>query len=188
MLPMFHMELAPTDYALRMRPAFIAMLLLLGAVVLGKFLIRDVWGAVCLLFVIITGLFVLGGQYRVNASSALFFCVMAVTSGIFDVIGCILYFQHSKYGLLHPQAPGLVLLAQVVFLISPLALLSSALLSYSIFSDCRDNSQETLPMRDGDLDYASLMEATQPVQQTQSASRGVLVPFQGRGLRLGEAD
>mmetsp|Transcript_26455 Transcript_26455/g.69895 ORF Transcript_26455/g.69895 Transcript_26455/m.69895 type:complete len:214 (+) Transcript_26455:168-809(+) len=200
MLPLYHVELVPSDWAIRMRPAFLGMLAVLFMLVVGKFAIRDFWGAVSLIFVVLMGLFVVSGQYAVNASSALFYCVMAVISGIFDVISCILYFQHSKYKMLDEKASNIVLLAQVIFLVSPLALFASAGLSYSIFSDCRDHNAELYPLRgpgalsgltDG-MDYNTLdwgvvqeAQANRPPQASQPAiPPQVTLPFQGRGLRL----
>merc|ERR1719277_1594092 len=143
-------------------------------------MIKDFWGAVSLIFVILMGLFVLSGQYKVNASSALLYCVMAIISGVFDVITCFLYFQHSMYKMYDPKAPWLVLLAQTIFLISPVALFSSAALSYSIFSDCRDNSPDALfPMRGGALDYGSLGPWDGVPQQRGERPTASMVPPSG---------
>lgn len=188
MLPMYHVELVPTDFALRLRPAFVVSLLVLGMLVIGKFAIRDWWGAVSLIFVILMGFFVLSGQYSVNASSALFYCVMAVISGVFDIISCVLYFQHSKYKIFETRASSLALLAQVVFLISPLALFASAGVSYGIFADCRDHAQELLPMRGMALDYSQLGWEVQGVAPPPAAvgrlRQQAPAPFTGQSQRL----
>lgn len=191
MLPIYHVELVPTDFALRLRPAFVLSLLLLAALVFGKFVIRDWWGAVSLIFVVLMGLFVISGQYRVNASSALFYCVMAVISGVFDAISCVLYFQHSKYKLFDHRASSLALLAQVVFLLSPVGLFSSAMVSYAIFSDCRDHAQDLMPLRGGaaGIDYAAALgweAAAVGGAPTSAAQRppGAPAPFSGQGQRL----
>mmetsp|Transcript_23262 Transcript_23262/g.65370 ORF Transcript_23262/g.65370 Transcript_23262/m.65370 type:complete len:220 (-) Transcript_23262:222-881(-) len=190
MLPMYQAELVPTDFALRMRTPFTACLLNLVVLVVAKFAIRDWWGAVSLIFVILMGMFVLIGAYRVNASSALFFCVMATISGIFDVISCVLYFQHSKYKLFDPKASSLALLAQVVFLTSPIALFMAAIVSYAIFTDCRDHNMELRPFFGSPgFDYGlGGFEglAQQPIysQPTPARQQAVPVPFSGQGLRL----
>jgi len=212
MLPIYSAELVPTDFALKLRPAFIASMMALVLLVVGKFAIRDWWGAVSLIFVILMGLFVLSGPYRVNASSALFFCVLAVISGIFDIISCVLYFQHSKYKLFDPMASTMALLAQFVFLTSPLGLFVAGLVAYVIFADCRDNAAELLPLRGtGGMDYATALaieaSALQQQQQQQQQQQGGggggggggaaglaagqqqrpvqgLVPFSGVGQRL----
>jgi len=185
---MYQAELVPTDFALRMRTPFTACLLNLVVLVVAKFAIRDWWGAVSLIFVVLMGMFVLVGAYRVNASSALFFCVMATISGIFDVISCVLYFQHSKYKLFDSKASSLALLAQVVFLTSPLALFMSAIVSYAIFTDCRDHNMELRPLLGGTpFDYGMGFEGfvQQPTYSSPpSRQQAVPTPFSGQGLRL----
>merc|ERR1719203_1017446 len=108
-----------------------------------------------LIFTVLMGFSVLTGQYLVNASSALLYCVLATISGVFDIISCILYFQHSKYKLMDPKASSMALLAQLVFLTSPVSLFMSAWVSYVIFSDCRDHAQEFAPLV-GFLDYGAI--------------------------------
>lgn len=204
MLPMGQMELAPTEYAISMRPVFVLCLTLLLAIVVGKFVIHDVWGAVSLIFVLLMGVLVLSGPYKVNATSALFYSAMAIISGIFDMISCVLYFEHSKYRMMDQSAPRIVLLAQTMFLISPIALFLSAMVSYSIFADCRDHAQETMPMGGAGVDYtmlggvydweggygppqglppAQVQQALQPPRDPSIASQ-VPQPFQGVSRRL----
>lgn len=209
MLPLYHQELVPTDFALRLRPAFIAAMTSLVLLVVGKVAIKDWWGAVSLIFVIMVGLFVLSGPYRVNASSALFFSVMGVVAGIFDVISCILYFQHSKYKLMDPKAGTMPLLAQFVFIMSPIAMFVASAVAYAIFADCRDNSLEMQALRQGGFgfqDYdATAWEAERAEAATETARptpggggggpgaapparpadrAAPVVPFSGVGLRL----
>mmetsp|Transcript_50485 Transcript_50485/g.131168 ORF Transcript_50485/g.131168 Transcript_50485/m.131168 type:complete len:193 (+) Transcript_50485:233-811(+) len=189
----YHVDLPPTEFAIRMRPVFILSLAALTVLVVGHFMIRDFWGGLSLVFVVLMGLFVLTGEYRINASSACFFSVMAIISAIFDVVSCVLYFQHSKYKLGDPKAPALALLAQLVFLSSPVLLLVSALISYSIFIDCNDRAQE-LWGRSGELpSYDALgqgvpLAAAGPRRQGHGPPSQPPAPFQGQGRRLdGEA-
>jgi len=153
MFPIMEIEMPPTDYALRMRPWFISTLVMLLGIVAGKFVISDYWGAVSLIFVVLMGVLVMSADRGINATNALFYSVMAMISGIFDVISCMLYFQHSKYKFMEHGTPTLALVAQVIFIISPIALFISAAMSYSIFSDCRAQSEEFMPMGGFD-DYA----------------------------------
>lgn len=201
MLPLYSsMELAPTEFALRLRLPFAACLLALLMLVVGKFAIRDWWGGVNLIFMVLLGSFVLAGQYHVNASSALFYCLVSLISGVFDIISCILYFQHSKYKLMDARASSLALLAQCVFILSPVALFISAYVSYAIFSDCRDHAQEMRPFAFGGAQeyfavaaaVASSANGPGPQQQQAEAQAAsarpseVLLPFSGTGRRLAE--
>ncbi|CAK0897651.1 unnamed protein product [Prorocentrum cordatum] len=187
-------ELVPTDHALRMRPVFIFSLSALFTLVIGKLIIRDIWGAISVFFVVLMGLFVLSGEYRVNASSACFFSVVAMISAVFDVVSCVSYFQHSKYRMMDPRAPELALLAQVVFLVSPMLLAGSSAVGYSIWSDCRDSSQEFGAGLGPFPDYGSALGLgagaggaslpTGPAQRSSSAAPLPVVPFTGHGHRL----
>lgn len=196
MFPMVDIEMLPSNYALRMRPWFTTTLVLLVSIVVGKFVISDYWGAVSLIFVVLMGVLVLSSEQGINATNALFYSVMAMISGIFDVISCMLYFQHSKYKLFESRAPTLALVAQVIFIISPIALFISAALSYSIFNDCRAHSEEFFPMAAADFDdyrYPQAGYGANAATRNQAAprpggqsgnARQPFVPFQGQGMHL----
>jgi len=206
MLPFgYHVELLPTDYALRMRKPFIGMLTLLSILALCKVIIMDFWGGINTALVVVMGLFVISGEYSVNASSALLFSVMAMISGIFDIISCVLYFQHSKYSLFESKAPTLVIFAQCTFILSPIALLIAAYIAYSIYSDCQNQAtemydQEAQMVHDDiqqrmqaraqrrqfaqrQANYGAAAWEGQPAQQRPAAAPPQ--PFQGQGQRLG---
>jgi len=189
----YHVELVPTEYAIRMRPVFILSLVALVVLVIGKFTIRDFWGAISLIFVVLMGLLVITGEYRINASSACFFAVMAIVMAIFDVISCVLYFQHSRYKVGDPEAPLIVLLAQTVFVVSPVLLTLSAFVSYSIFVDCNEHAQELWHRDDGVQSYDALGVGHMGQasagggwwgQGQQPPARQAPPPFQGQGRRL----
>lgn len=135
-----HAELVPTDYALRMRSPFIGMLIALTVLTVMKCVISDFWGALSMAMVVLCGIFVITGEYSVNASSALLFCFVGVLSGIFDIVSCVLYFQHSKYGLFDSEAPTMAIIAQVTFIASPISMFIISAIAYSMWSDCQENS------------------------------------------------
>lgn len=197
----------PSAYALRMRPWFIVTLVMLMAIVVGKFVISDYWGAVSLIFVVLMGVLVMSADRGINATNALFYAVMAMISGIFDVISCMLYFQHSKYKFMEERAPTLALVAQGIFIVSPIALFISAALSYSIFSDCQAQTQEFMPMagygNQDDFAYpgyggggglpprnqqaSGVPRAPGASQNGQQNRQQPFVPFQGQGRNLASA-
>lgn len=192
MFPMVEFEMPPSDYAIRMRPWFVASLVMLMVLVVGKFIISDYWGAVSLFFVVLMGVLVLSGEHGISATNALFYSVMAMISGIFDVISCMLYFQHSKYRAFESGAPNIVILAQLIFICSPIALFISSFISYSIFSDCQQHTEEWMAAHRGPMDfgpnYGGIREqhpqrhAPAPGGQRQDANWN---RFQGQGHRLG---
>merc|ERR1719359_1966683 len=145
-MPMMAVDLVPTQYASNMRTPFMVMLGVLACAVVGKFLISDFWGGISLVFVVLMGSFVLSGEYGINVVNCLFYAVIAIISGVFDVISCVMYFQHSKYKAFDTKAPTMVLVAQCVFIFTPIVLFASGTLAYSIYSDCRQNSQESAPL------------------------------------------
>merc|ERR1719316_2090599 len=120
LFPMMAMEIVPTTYAIRMRPVFMFCLACLVALVVGKFVISDFWGGISLIFVVLMGAFVLSGEYGINVVNCLFYAIMALISDIFDVIESVMYFNHSKYKLGDTSAPTMVLVAQAIFILSPL--------------------------------------------------------------------
>lgn len=183
----------PTDYAIRMRPWFVTTLVILMAIVIGKFIISDYWGAVSLFFVLLMGILVLAGEHGISATNALFYSVMAMISGIFDVISCMLYFQHSKYKAFEHGAPSIVITAQLIFILSPIALFISAAVSYSIFSDCQSQAEELmgLPMHGGGAGWrddgppGGYGGARHPPPQRGQGNDRAFQPFQGQGHRVG---
>jgi len=200
MFPMVEIEMPPSNYAIRMRPWFVATLVMLMVIVIGKFTISDYWGAVSLFFVVLMGVLVLSGDHGISATNALFYSVMAMISGIFDVISCMLYFQHSKYKAFETGAPNIVILAQIIFIISPIALFISASVSYSIFSDCQQHSEELMAMHRGpafdDFGPYGAAPPRQPppgnagraaaARQQQGQQGDRFHAFQGQGHQLGQ--
>merc|ERR1719188_153844 len=190
LFPPTYAELAPSPWAIRMRPFFLAVLVLLMAIVIGKFVISDFWGAVSLVLVVVVGVLVVSGHHGVNATNALFYCVMAIMMAIFDVISCVLYFQHSKYHIFEPGAPVLVIVAQSIFILSPIVLFCSASLSYSIFTDCRNNSEAVaFGFGPGFANYG-VIEGPAPRDPRTPAGPAAhqvrqFPNFQGQGHRLG---
>lgn len=198
---MEEINIPPTDHAIRMRPWFIGSLLILMGIVIGKFVISDYWGAISLFFVVLMGVLVLTGDHGISATNALFYSVMAMISAIFDVISCMLYFQHSKYKAFEHNAPSIVITAQLIFICSPIFLFISSAISYSIFSDCQSRMEELMPpMRGGrGFDdgfggpYGGMGNQPMPRQQPRGPGgqpqpgqgQPGIQPFVGTGHRLG---
>merc|ERR1719230_2521788 len=95
-----------------------------------------------MIFVVLMGAFCVTGEYGINVINCLMFSVMCIICSIFEVIACVMYFQHSKYAIFDTKAPTMVLTAQIIFLSSPLLLLIAGGVSYSIYADCRDRGVE----------------------------------------------
>lgn len=200
---MIELEIPPSNYALRARPFFIFTLLLVSALVVGKFIISDPWGAISMLFIVLMGALSLTGEYGLSASNMLFYAVMAMISAVFDIISCVTYFKNSKYQPFEKGMPTMVLAAQIIFIASPIVLFISGFLAYSIFSDCQRQLEEMMPVLEssgGGYGYGYDGPRQQRQQNYGPAPRGMagnsrqsrLVggndrpqSFQGRGHTLG---
>merc|ERR1719408_589889 len=113
---MMAIDMVPTQYAIRMRPVFMALLAGLTALVIGRFLISDFWGGVSSAFVVLMGAMTLSGDHGLNVVNCLFYAVVAVISGVFDVLSAVTYLQHSRYKAFDTKAPTNVLVAHTVII------------------------------------------------------------------------
>merc|ERR1719277_2431584 len=114
--------------------------------------------------------------------------IFIISPGIFDVISCVNYFQHSKYKFFEHKAPLIVLAAQAIFIISPVALLISAQISYAIFNDCRNQAEEYMALNPGfspNNEWYGGNSRMPPPTQSQGVGganqRQSFSAFQGRG-------
>merc|ERR1719265_1926107 len=104
-------------------------------------------------------------------------------SATFDVISCFMYFEHSKYKMFDTNAPRMVLVAQAVFILTPVLLFASAMCSYSIYSDCRAHDAESSHLAYGANSY-DYEAAAVPVAPRQQPRPPTVSNFQGTGHRL----
>lgn len=142
LFPMASLEFPPTDYCLKARPWFILLLGVQLALCIGRFLVNDIWGALTLVMVTLVGSFVVSGEHGINVMNCLYYAMMALTCGIFDTLLCIMYFQNSEHGLMSKKASTMALVAQVVFILSPIVEFVSGWMAWSFFSDCRRQAEE----------------------------------------------
>merc|ERR1719272_541721 len=166
------------------------LLSLCGILAIGKFAISDFWGGISMILVCMMGAFVLTGEHGLNVTNCLFFAVMAFISAIFDVMACVMYLTHSKYALFDSKAPTMVLVAQSVFVASPIVLTIAGCVAYSMYSDCRSNMAESAPFGGGYDDGYGYGSQPPPRQPQAGPPRGPPrepqnQPFQGQGQRLG---
>jgi len=205
LFPMMALEIPPTPYAIRMRPWFCFLLALCALLAIGKFAISDFWGGISMILVCMMGSFVITGEHGLNVVNCLFYSVMAMISGIFDVIACVMYLSHSKYALFDSKAPTMVIIAQTVFVASPIVLFASSCLSYAMYSDCRQSLEESAPLDyDDGYGYGARDYRPPPPPPPRDPPRGPprdgpgryqtgprgqqTRPFSGQGQRLGSGN
>lgn len=189
LFPMMGADVIPTEFAIKMRAVFIGTLVLLVALVIGKFVISDWWSGISLLFLVAVGALCCTGEYGVNMINFLVFCIMAIICAIFEVVAAVMYFMHSKYSIFDSKAPTMVLVAQSVFIATPLMIVLSGGIAYLIYADCRDRGQEAPSPPGMYSDYGYGYGGTDygpPPPRQQPQTRPQQRPaFPGSGHRLG---
>jgi len=187
MLPMVNAAGPPTRFALKARPIFIGLLVCQCLLIIGRFVIIDLWGAMLTLLVTIMGTFVIspsgGGM---DMTYCLYYGLMCLVNGIFDVILCVERMVHVKYAFFHHSAPFMFNVASVVFLCCPIVELSSAMLSGYLYMDAQEAETAALLPH-----YAAQQaEIAAAREQLDASARGGAwnpqgyKPFEGRACHL----
>merc|ERR1719331_1664463 len=144
LLPMVNVASPPTQFALKTRPWFIGTLVLQCFLVIGRFLIMDIWGAMLTLLVVLMGTFVISSGGGIDITYCLYYGLMCMVNGIFDVILCIERCLHVKYSMFSPHAPLMFNVASAVFIICPLVELTASSLAAFIYMDAQENESRLL--------------------------------------------
>jgi len=183
---MIDMQCPPTDYCIRILPFFKLLIGLQLLCVIGSFVINDWWGGLSLLIVCVMGWLCTTGEGGLSITSCLYYAVIAIMCGVFDLIRCIMYFQKSQYGMFDKAAPTLVHVAQATMLLSPIFEFISGYIAWSMYKDCRNAiegpTQPLLPRNN--MDRFNQPANNRPTQSTQQANTRA---FSGEGQRLGNA-
>lgn len=128
----------PTRFALKARPVFIGLLVVQALLMVGRFIILDIWGAVLTLVVVMMGLIVVGTGAGMDTTYCLYYGLMCLVNGVFDVILCVERWMHVKYPLFARSAPFMFNVASVVFLLCPVVEIASTVLSAYIYMDAQE--------------------------------------------------
>ncbi|CAE7914153.1 unnamed protein product [Symbiodinium sp. KB8] len=92
----------------------------------ARFLILDVWGALLSLLILTLGTFVLATGAGVDTGYCLYYGLMCLVNGIFDAILFLERAVHVKYPLFSRHAPAVFNAASGVFLVCPIIELAAA--------------------------------------------------------------
>mmetsp|Transcript_42393 Transcript_42393/g.112192 ORF Transcript_42393/g.112192 Transcript_42393/m.112192 type:complete len:191 (-) Transcript_42393:43-615(-) len=189
LLPAPSMNAPPTRFALKARPAFLGLLALQVLLMVGRFLIMDLWGAMLSLLVVMMGSFVVSTGGGMDTTYCLYYGLMCLVNGIFDVILCLERWMHVKYPLFSRTAPVMFNAASAIFILCPVVEIASTVLSAYIYMDAQE--QETRLMLPHYSAAAAEMAAAQA--DIQAAAQGRPLPhrsdrgfkaFEGRNHRL----
>mmetsp|Transcript_94752 Transcript_94752/g.203561 ORF Transcript_94752/g.203561 Transcript_94752/m.203561 type:complete len:201 (-) Transcript_94752:92-694(-) len=127
----------PTRLARRLRPVLFAVLAVQCLLVVGRFFVLDLWGATLMFIVLVMGVFAVssGESGAVDATCCLYYSLMCLVNGIFDVILCVERWVHVKYGFFERGAPVAFNVASALFLICPVVEMLAAALAAYIYAD-----------------------------------------------------
>lgn len=182
----------PTTFALKARPWFIGLLIAQMFLAVGRFIIMDLWGAILTLLVALTGGAVIASNGGIDTTYCLYYGVMCLVNGIFDVILFLERWIHVKYSLFSREAPWVFNFASVVSMICPLVELSAAALSAYIYTDAADAEARAMQAR-GFGPYGAFdpgvrgdSQSGQQVQRQQQRDQGFR-PFQGVSHHLNDS-
>mmetsp|Transcript_6149 Transcript_6149/g.13997 ORF Transcript_6149/g.13997 Transcript_6149/m.13997 type:complete len:192 (-) Transcript_6149:100-675(-) len=150
----------PTRFALKARPVFISLLVFQAILMVGRFVIMDLWGAMLTLLVVLMGSFVISSSGGMDTTYCLYYGLMCLVNGIFDVILCVERWMHVKYSLFARNAPTMFNVASAVFLLCPAVEMASTVLAGYIYMDAQESeSRLVLPhLSATQADVASIRE------------------------------
>merc|ERR1719324_638725 len=179
----------PTRLALKARPYFIGTLAVQCLLVIGRFLIMDLWGAMLTLLVVMMGSFVMSSTGGIDITYCLYYGLMCLVNGIFDVILCLERMLHVKYPVFSSRAPLMFNVASAVFILCPLIELAATCLAAMIYMDAQECESHLLMPRHGNGVMNSYANpegaAANLIYQAESSSERRrneqnFTPFQGR--------
>jgi hypothetical protein len=180
----------PSDEQLKLRPWFIALLVVQAIFVVVRFFIQDHFGALLMGLVTGVGVLVVLSERGVDPLYCLYYGIMAFVSGFMDVILIFERGSGSRWGLFSAKAPFVHNIATVVFMLSALVQIISACLSYKLYQSAPQEDFEALHLRHNQQDavaYQAAMLQSQASAVTAvgrgSADEGPK-PFQGQAHRL----
>lgn len=179
----------PTRFALKARPAFVSLLVFQALLMVGRFIILDLWGAMLTLLVVLMGSFVISSSGGMDTTYCLYYGLMCLVNGIFDVILCVERSMHVKYSIFARKAPVMFNVASAVFLLCPAVEMASTVLAAYIYMDAQETEARlVLPhLPTSQADIASIREeveaATHGRPRPSRPDQGFR-PFEGRSHHL----
>lgn len=144
LVPLNNVGMPPTRFALKMRPVFMMLLLLQAILMVARFVILDLWGAMLTFLVVLMGTFVLTGHGGVDTTYCMYYGLMCLVNGIFDVILCVERWVHVKYHFFSKEAPLMFNVASAVFILCPLVEIAATVVATLIYMDAQEQESQLL--------------------------------------------
>eukprot|EP00927_Polykrikos_kofoidii_P040198 TRINITY_DN34405_c0_g1_i1.p1 TRINITY_DN34405_c0_g1~~TRINITY_DN34405_c0_g1_i1.p1 ORF type:complete len:207 (-),score=10.15 TRINITY_DN34405_c0_g1_i1:243-782(-) len=174
LVPASNVVLPPTQFALKMRPVFVVLLVMQGLLMVGRFVILDIWGGMLTMLVVTLGALVVSPAGSMDTTYCMYYGLMCCVNGIFDSILCVERCMYVKYTLFSRAAPVLFNVASAVFILCPTVEVLATITSVCIYMDAQDAESRMLLgplMRNADGDARGGNGPTADVG---------FVPFRGR--------
>mmetsp|Transcript_17542 Transcript_17542/g.32999 ORF Transcript_17542/g.32999 Transcript_17542/m.32999 type:complete len:180 (-) Transcript_17542:27-566(-) len=171
------LALPPTRFALKARPYFMGLLGVQAALMVARFLILDVWGALLSLLILTLGTFVLSTGAGIDTGYCLYYGLMCLVNGIFDAILFLERAVHVKYPLFSRHAPAVFNAASGVFLVCPIVELAAASLAAAIYIEASEQESRLL------MPSLAQFESFSSTREGE-ARRPEFQAFTGRGYHL----
>lgn len=185
LLSVAHMSIpsVPTDLQLKLKPYFIGMLVLQLFLTIGRFWIKDHFGAILMFLVSSIGVLVVCSECAIDSLYCIYYGIMAFVSGFMDVILIVERGSRSHWHLLSMSAPYMHNLASIIFIMCALSQLVSSFMAYKLYKSAEEaEAQQLLPTQQQAAIYNAAMH--QAVDRPAEAQDGP-TPFSGQCHRLG---
>mmetsp|Transcript_47765 Transcript_47765/g.103992 ORF Transcript_47765/g.103992 Transcript_47765/m.103992 type:complete len:188 (-) Transcript_47765:60-623(-) len=182
LLPSTNVGAPPTRFALKARPVFAGILVLQSLLMFGRFFIMDLWGAMLTMLVVLMGTFVISSTGGMDTTYCMYYGLMCLVNGIFDIILCIERWVHVKYTFFSHGAPTMFNVGSVVFLLCPVVEMAATMLSAYIYIDAQEaESRLMFPQYFTPAsEAAAVRESLQAAAQGRGQQDQSFVAFQGR--------
>merc|ERR1719161_1429994 len=134
----------PSEFALRMRPWFTALLLMQVILVAARWWAGDPHGALLMLMVTMVGALAVTAEGGVDVVYCTYYGLMAFVSGLMDTAIIIEKAVWSPWLPIKPGTPFKTTMLPLVHLLCAMIQLASALLSYKLYKDSEEMEAQTL--------------------------------------------
>mmetsp|Transcript_18588 Transcript_18588/g.53246 ORF Transcript_18588/g.53246 Transcript_18588/m.53246 type:complete len:190 (+) Transcript_18588:196-765(+) len=178
----------PTRFALKARPFFVGLLAAQALLIACRFFILDLWGAMLMLMVVMMGSFVVSTGGGMDTTYCLYYGLMCLVTGVFDIIACVERWVHVKYPLFSKNAPLMYNVASMVYIVCPLVELASCMLAAAIYADAQETESRLMLPHYAPADVGAGRGESSQARGPGRPSRPHLdqgfVPFEGRCHQL----
>mmetsp|Transcript_9653 Transcript_9653/g.22757 ORF Transcript_9653/g.22757 Transcript_9653/m.22757 type:complete len:187 (+) Transcript_9653:191-751(+) len=174
----------PTRFALKARPVFVSLLAVQALLAIGRFVIMDLWGAMLTMLVVLMGTFVVSSNRGIDTTHCLYYGLMCLVNGVFDLILFVERWVHVKYAIFARDAPLMFNVASAVFLLCPLVEMASTVLAAYIYVDAQESEARLVLTRSQSDAPSSARDELDAAAQGRPRPYLGFAPFEGRSHHL----